>query len=120
MVAALANSRYSTLLQKVAAVTGHRNWESLIPYIHLAWEELGSFDAVKAATTLNVLMEAVMYDLAPQLATIKTASPAEQADYLRERLDYFELASKEMRKALDACRRVKARPHSSLTQHLAV
>ncbi|WP_413196779.1 hypothetical protein [Pararobbsia alpina] len=120
VVATLADSNYSTLLQKVAAITGHKHWESLVPYIHLAWAELGAFDAIEATTRLNVLMEAVMHNLAPELDAIKSTSPAKQAAYLRERLEYFELATKEMKDALDACRRVKAHPLPALTRHLAV
>ena len=42
----MTESDYRTMLQKVAAFTGHKSANSLLHYIDLAWEELDAFSSI--------------------------------------------------------------------------
>ncbi|MGF6787377.1 hypothetical protein [Paraburkholderia sp. 35.1] len=118
VILTMTDANYSTLLQKVAAITGHKHWESLTPYIHLAWKELGAFDAIEASIKLNMMMETIVQDLAPSIDVIAKANPAEQLQYLRERLHWFNAATKEMKELVDACRYAKANVSPSLRKEV--
>jgi hypothetical protein len=107
---ALNDADYSTILAKVASITGHKNPESLRPYIHLAWEELGAFDTVQAAIKLNSLMLTIVNDLTPDLQKLERASAVEKEAYLTEKLQLLKSAEQEMREALEAFRHLKSKP----------
>ncbi len=53
----MTNSDYRTILKKVTSFTGHKDVESLMYYIDLAWEEMGVFDYVKPAFEFISLVE---------------------------------------------------------------
>lgn len=59
----ITDSDYRTILRRVATFTGHRSEESLLPYIDLAWDELGAFDGVKVLTSTANLVERALNDV---------------------------------------------------------
>lgn len=107
---ALNDSDYMTILTKVAQITGHKRPESLKPYIHLAWEELGAFDTVQAAVKIHAMLLTVVNDLTPNLKKLERAPMKEQKAYLDQFLLYAKEAAKEMEEALAAFQHVKANP----------
>ncbi|NKJ47624.1 hypothetical protein CIC12_12900 [Burkholderia sp. SG-MS1] len=50
---------YRTILTRVAKLTGHTNPESLMPYIHLAWDELHLFGGADDLRELVMVIEEV-------------------------------------------------------------
>lgn len=107
---AMNDSNYSTILAKVASITGHKDPESLRPYINLAWHELGSFDTVNAAMKLSSMMLTLMHELSPDLEKVKNASLEEKESYLNERLSWFKAITAEMESAVEAFRHIKVDP----------
>ena len=53
----MTDADYRTILKRVATITGHGSEASLNHYLDLAWEELGVFDRVDAATALDAAIE---------------------------------------------------------------
>jgi integrase len=106
----LNQADYSTILAKVASITGHSKIESLRPYIDLAWRELGAFDSVDASIRLVTMMQGVVLELAPSLEKIKQASLAERERYLAERLAWFEMIVEDMKQDVEAMRQAKVDP----------
>ncbi|SHN43017.1 Site-specific recombinase XerD [Duganella sacchari] len=63
-----------SILTRVAAITGHSNPESLLPYIDLAWEYLGAFRPIDGARELvSLLNESAGYIRTLGKAAGKTA-----------------------------------------------
>jgi integrase len=44
----LTEADYISVLKRVAIYTGHADPESLLPYIDMAWDEIGAFDGIEA------------------------------------------------------------------------
>lgn len=109
---ALTDADYSTILAKVAAITGHRDPESLRPYIHLAWDELGAFDTVNAAIALNAMLLTIRQDFASNMATFERAPAKEQKDAAQRFLHWIREVSKEMDENLEAFRYVNTEGHT--------
>ncbi|WP_321797473.1 tyrosine-type recombinase/integrase [Caballeronia sp. J97] len=107
---ALNDSNYSTILAKVAEITGHKNPESLRPYIHLAWEELGAFDTVQAAVKLSSLLLTLTNDLEMDTERIRRLSIDEKSEAVSRILFYVRESAKEMEEAIAAFRNVRADP----------
>jgi integrase len=104
VIHAMNDGDYSTVLAKVAAITGHRDPESLRDYIHLAWEELGKFDAVKAAIALHTMMLTLLHELAPALEELESASLDEKEAWFRERERWFRLVTDDMKESVEVFR----------------
>lgn len=80
----ITDGDYRTILKKVAAVTGHGNVNSLLHYLHMAWDELGVFDRVEAAVNMDASIESAMtkiISLAGTLRITKYKSPAQMLDF---------------------------------------
>ncbi|NIE66842.1 tyrosine-type recombinase/integrase [Burkholderia sp. Ax-1719] len=115
---ALNDADYSTILAKVASITGHLNPESLRDYIHLAWDELGAFDPVDAATKLSAMLLTLVNDLTFRVKKVERAPAKEQAAALQDSFHLIRESEKEMRELLDLSQRVKANP-GALFEHTA-
>lgn len=107
VIHAMNDSDYSTILAKVASITGHKNPESLRAYIDLAWDELGRFDAVNAAITLNTLMVTVLHELAPGLENLQSCSLDEKEAWFRDREKWFRLVTDDIKESVEVFRYLK-------------
>jgi integrase len=107
---ALNDSDYKTILTKVAQITGHKQPESLKPYIHLAWDELGAFDTVQAAVTIHTMLLTIVSDLTPKMKKLETVSVKELRESCTNILFQAREAAKELEVAIAAFRHVKANP----------
>jgi integrase len=107
VIHAMNDSDYSTILAKVASITGHKNPESLRPYIDLAWDELGKFDAVNAAVKLHTLMVTVLHELAPSLDNLHNCSLDEKEAWFTERERWFRLVTEDMKESVEVFRYLK-------------
>jgi hypothetical protein len=64
--ALFTESDYLAVLKKVSVLTGHKNEKSLLPYIDLAWDEIGIYDAADA----NIRLEANLQSTLLQLSSL--------------------------------------------------
>lgn len=55
--AMMTDADYRTILKKVATVTGHGNETSLLHYLDLAWDELGTGNQIEAAIAIDASIE---------------------------------------------------------------
>ncbi|WP_371881667.1 tyrosine-type recombinase/integrase [Caballeronia sp. S22] len=108
---AMNDSDYSTILAKVASITGHKDPESLRPYIQLGWKELGSFDTIAAAIKMNSMMLTVLIELAPNLDKVMLADTPDKEEYLNERLRWFKAITDDMKDSVEAFRHMKLNPN---------
>ena len=112
-VQALILSDYSVVLARVAAVTGHKNPQSLRPYIDLAWDELGSFNSIDAAKTVVNLIQMILPDFRSRLKSASTAPKAsERLRQSNEILEWLTAWEQEVKEALDAYSHYKVDPDS--------
>lgn len=107
VIHAMNDSDYSTILAKVASISGHKSPESLRAYIDLAWEELGKFDAVNAAIKLHTLMLTVLHELAPGLEKLQSCSLDEKEMWFKERERWFRLVIDDMKESVEVFRYLK-------------
>ncbi|MCX7553724.1 site-specific integrase [Marinicella sp. S1101] len=57
----ITDNDYRTILKKVASFTGHKNLDSLMHYIDLAWDELDSFSYTYEVKELQEKLKAIFY-----------------------------------------------------------
>jgi integrase len=72
----MTDADYLSILKRVATFTGHANPSSLMHYLDLAWEELGTFDYVQPAFDLVCGVDGAIRDLrtmADEISQDKTA-----------------------------------------------
>lgn len=90
----MTDGDYRTILKKVATVTGHGSEQSLLHYLHLAWEELGVFDRVEAAILIDASIEGAItkvISLAGTLRRSKFGSPEQMLNSAVEILKNLQL-----------------------------
>jgi hypothetical protein len=81
---------YRTILTRVAALTGHTDPASLMPYIHLGWKELGVFDNIDAIRDVAMLLEEVRALRGVYAAEDGVARKAMTSEELDRRIDWFD------------------------------
>lgn len=59
----MTDNDYRTILKKVAQFTGHKNLDSLLYYIDMAWEELDAFSFTYEIKELQDRLKAVFYSV---------------------------------------------------------
>jgi len=101
---------YTTILAQVAEITGHKRPESLKPYVHLAWKELGAFDSIGAAADVVTMLQTFIPELRSYITQCDLTSVRRQKQRMSEVLEWMQLMEKEMSERLETFRFVKADP----------
>lgn len=78
----MTESDYRTVLTKVAAFTGHKDEQSLLHYIDMAWEEIGIFDYVKPAQELIRNVEQGLNNLSRLKSELKASRRMTKEDLM--------------------------------------
>jgi len=103
----IAEADYRTILKRVATITGHGSEASLNHYLDLAWEELGVFDRVDAATALDAAIERALTGIIALRGDIEHGRRKPGLDLLEAVKSTLEDMHKQMRDTLDAFIRSK-------------
>jgi site-specific recombinase XerD len=96
----ITESDYRTILTRVKVLTGHGSVESLFPYIHLAWEELGIFDGADSAAQAFRAIEAARADVEDIQLNLKCDSTANLSTALGQAIESLEATQKRISQAL--------------------
>ena len=75
---------YRSILHRVAAFTGHGNSESLLPYIDLAWDELGIYDGVEATKNLQDSLEGSVASLTRLVEQLQVAGGKRKGELISQ------------------------------------
>ena len=83
----MTDADYLTVLKKVATITGHGDPKSLLHYVDLAWDELGTGKQVDAAVAIDASIETAATQIISLIGTLEHPagqSPAEQLQSVKE------------------------------------
>lgn len=97
----MTDADYRTILKKVATITGHSSEISLLHYLDLAWDELGTGNQVDAAVALDASIESAATQIISILGEFENPtgqSPTELLQAARETLTNMQ---QELRVAVD-------------------
>ena len=83
----ITDSDYRTILTKVTKFTGHRNVESLMHYIDIAWDELGAFSYTYEIKELQDKLKMIFYTTNALKAEVeKEKSKSNQSKVILEKI----------------------------------
>ena len=94
----MTDADYRTILKKVATVTGHGNESSLLHYLDLAWDELGTGNQVEVAVTIDASIERAATQIISLIDTMEHPSGKTPAELLQSAKETLQ----EMRQELHA------------------
>jgi site-specific recombinase XerD len=69
----MTDGDYRTILRKVATITGHGSEISLLHYLDMAWEELGTMNQIDTAISLDASIEGAMTQIISLIGNIAKA-----------------------------------------------
>lgn len=98
----MTDGDYRTVLKKVAATTGHGSELSLLPYIDLAWEELGMTDQIGKAVAIDASIESVMTQIISMTGVMERGEGRSAAELLRSATEILRTLQKDIQSALNA------------------
>lgn len=78
---------YRTILKKVATTTGHGNENSLMHYIDLAWEELGTTKQINKAIAIDASIERAVEQVISLTGSLETVNKKSAIEIVRETVE---------------------------------
>lgn len=70
----MTDGDYRTILRKVATTTGHGSETSLLHYLDMAWEELGTMNQIDTAISMDASIEGAMTQIISLMGDIEKAA----------------------------------------------
>jgi len=98
--AMMTDADYRTILKKVATVTGHGNETSLLHYLDLAWDELGTGNQVEAAIAIDASIERASTQIISLIGAMKHTAGRTPFQLLLAAKETLESMQQEIRAAM--------------------
>lgn len=70
----MTDGDYRTILRKVATTTGHGSETSLLHYLDMAWEELGTMNQIDTAISMDASIEGAMTQIISLMGDVEKAA----------------------------------------------
>lgn len=98
----MTDGDYRTILKKVATTTGHGSETSLLHYLDLAWEELGSVDQVTNAVAIDTSIESAITQVISLTGELERSTRKSADDLLRNTVEVLRRLQLEIQSTLKA------------------
>lgn len=96
----MTDGDYRTILKKVATTTGHGSEASLLHYLDLAWEELGTTDQVTKAVAIDASIESAVTQVISLTGKLEMGARISADDLIRETVEVLKRLQLEIQSAL--------------------
>lgn len=98
----MTDADYRTILKKVATITGHGDESSLLHYIDLAWDELGTGNQVDAAIAIDASIEMASTQMISLIGALDHPAGQRPAELLRTAKEVLIGLQQDIRSAVGA------------------
>lgn len=96
----MTDGDYRTILKKVATITGHGSETSLLHYIDLAWDELGTADHVTKSVAIDASIESTVTQVISLTGNLEMATGKSADATMREAVEVLRRLQLEIQVAL--------------------